>query len=161
MHIRECWPPCQGRSSDILILKFIKMLDELKEMVKETLFTKNQLTFIVSAPASAGMETCLVNLLEPDDECIICINGVFGGRMADIAERCGAKVYRVESEWGKRVEPVQVKRALEQCPWPKLVALVHAETSTGVLQPLQEISDLVHDATVGSISLFKGMKRSL
>lgn len=126
--------------------EFIKMLDELKEMVKETLFTKNHLTFVVSAPASAGMETCLVNLLEPGDECIICINGVFGGRMADIADRCGAKVYKVEAEWGKIVEPSQVKKALEQYPRPKLVSLVHAETSTGVLQPLQEISDLVHEA---------------
>jgi alanine-glyoxylate transaminase / serine-glyoxylate transaminase / serine-pyruvate transaminase len=126
--------------------EFIKMLDELKEMVKETLFTKNHLTFVVSAPASAGMETCLVNLLEPSDECIICINGVFGGRMADIADRCGAKVYKVEAEWGKIVEPAQVKKALEQHPRPKLVSLVHAETSTGVLQPLQEISDMVHEA---------------
>lgn len=126
--------------------EFIKFLDEMKEMVKQTLFTKNDLTFVVSAPATAGMETCLVNLLEPGDECIICINGVFGGRMADIADRCGARVFKVEVEWGKIVEPAQVKEALEQCPRPRLVAIVHAETSTGVLQPLQEISDLVHNA---------------
>jgi alanine-glyoxylate transaminase / serine-glyoxylate transaminase / serine-pyruvate transaminase len=125
---------------------FIKIMDEVKEMVKETLFTKNHLTFVVSAPASAGMETCLVNLLEPGDECIVGVNGVFGGRMADIAERCGAKVYKVESAWGEIVEPTQVKKALEECPRPRLVALVHAETSTGVLQPLQEISDLAHNA---------------
>lgn len=126
--------------------EFIKTLDELKEMVKETLFTKNQLTFVVSGPASAGMETCLVNLLEPEDECIICVNGVFGGRMADIAERCGAKVFKIESDWGKIVEPAQVKKALGQCLRPKLVAVVHAETSTGVWQPLREVSDLVHNA---------------
>src|SRR5215212_9774849 len=112
---------------------FIKIVDEVKEMVMETLFTKNQLTFVISAPASAGMEACLVNLLEPGDECIICINGVFGGRMADIADRCGAKVNKVESPWGEIVEPEQVKKALEFCRKPKLVALVHAETSTGVL----------------------------
>src|SRR5690606_1204390 len=92
------------------------------------------------------METCLVNGLEPGVECIICINGVFGGRMADIAERCGAKVHRVESEWGNIIEPAQVRKALDTCPRPKLIAIVHAETSTGVLQPLQEISDLAHNA---------------
>ena len=126
--------------------EFIRIMDEVKEMVRETLITQNQLTFVVSGPGSAGMETCLVNLLEPGEECIICINGVFGGRMADIAERCGAKVFKVETEWGKVTEPEQVKKALEQCKRPKLVAIVHAETSTGALQPLEEISKLVHDA---------------
>jgi len=92
------------------------------------------------------METCLVNLLEPGDECIICINGVFGGRMAEIADRCGATVHKVETEWGKVITPAQVKKALKKCPKPKLVALVHAETSTGALQPIKEISDLVHNA---------------
>jgi alanine-glyoxylate transaminase/serine-glyoxylate transaminase/serine-pyruvate transaminase len=92
------------------------------------------------------METCLVNLLEPGDECIICINGVFGGRMADIAERCGAKVFKVQTEWGKVTEPDALKKVLDQCPHPKLVAIVHAETSTGALQPLEEVSKIVHDA---------------
>ena len=126
--------------------EFIRIMDEVKEMVRETLITQNQLTFVVSGPGSAGMETCLVNLLEPAEECIICINGVFGGRMADIAERCGAKVFKVETEWGKVTETDQVRKALEQCKRPKLVAIVHAETSTGALQPLEEISKLVHDA---------------
>ena len=126
--------------------EFIRIMDEVKEMVRETLITKNQLTFVVSGPGSAGMETCLVNLLEPGEECIICVNGVFGGRMADIAERCGAKVFKVETEWGKVTETDQVRKALEQCKRPKLVAIVHAETSTGALQPLEEISKLVHDA---------------
>ncbi|MGK2865008.1 MAG: pyridoxal-phosphate-dependent aminotransferase family protein [Chitinophagaceae bacterium] len=126
--------------------EFIKMMDEIKSMVQETFITKNHLTFVVSAPGSAGMETCLVNLLEPGDECIICIHGVFGGRMADIAERCGAKVFKVETEWGKVTEPDAIKKVLNKCPKPKLVAIVHAETSTGALQPLEEISDLVHNA---------------
>ncbi len=125
---------------------FIKMMDEVKIMVQETLLTKNNLTFVVSAPATAGMETCVVNLIEPGDECIVCINGVFGGRLAEIAERCGAKVHRVETDWGKVTEPAQLKQMLEKCPRPKFVALVHAETSTGALQPLQEISDMVHNA---------------
>lgn len=126
--------------------EFVQMMDNIKSMVQETFITKNMLTFVVSAPASAGMETCLVNLLEPGDECIICVNGVFGGRMVDIAERAGAKVFRVDTEWGKITELSQIKKALELCPKPKLVALVHAETSTGALQPLEEISDLVHEA---------------
>ena len=126
--------------------EFIRIMDEVKEMVRETLITQNQLTFVVSGPGSAGMETCLVNLLEPGEECIICINGVFGGRMADIAGRCGAKVFKVETEWGKVTETEQVRKALELCKRPKLVAIVHAETSTGALQPLEEISKLVHDA---------------
>ena len=126
--------------------EFVGIMDEVKSMVQKTFLTKNHLTFVVSAPGSAGMETCLVNLLEPGDECIICINGVFGGRMAEIAHRCGATVHKVEQEWGKVITPTMVKKALKKCPKPKLVALVHAETSTGALQPLKEISDLVHNA---------------
>jgi alanine-glyoxylate transaminase/serine-glyoxylate transaminase/serine-pyruvate transaminase len=126
--------------------EFVQLMDEVKSMVQQTFLTKNHLTFVVSAPGSAGMETCLVNLLEPGDECIICINGVFGGRMAEIATRCGATVHKVEAEWGKPISTAQVKKALKKCPKPKLLAIVHAETSTGVLQPLEEISDLVHNA---------------
>jgi len=126
--------------------EFVKMMDEVKMMVQQTLLTDNNLTFVVSAPGSAGMETCLVNLLEPGDECIIGINGVFGGRMTEIAKRCGATVHNVEVEWGKVIQPSQIKAALDKCPKPKLVALVHAETSTGACQPLEEISDLVHNA---------------
>jgi alanine-glyoxylate transaminase/serine-glyoxylate transaminase/serine-pyruvate transaminase len=141
--------------------EFIQIMDEVKGMVMETFLTKNHLTFVVSGPGSAGMETCLVNLLEPGDECIICINGVFGGRMADIADRCGAKAFKVETEWGKVTEPAQLKKALDQCPRPKLVALVHAETSTGALQPLEEISAMVHDAgallVVDAVTSFCGV----
>lgn len=141
--------------------QFIQMMDEVKSMVQKIFLTNNQLTFVVSAPGSAGMETCLVNLLEPGDECIICINGVFGGRMADIAERCGATVHKIESEWGRIIEPKQLKSMLEKCPKPKLVALVHAETSTGVLQPLTEISDMVHNANsllvIDAVTSFAGV----
>ncbi len=126
--------------------EFVMIMDEVKTMVQETFITKNHLTFVVSAPGSAGMETCLVNLIEPNDEVIICINGVFGGRMADIAERCGAIVHKIEIEWGNVITPVDVKKVLDKCPNPKLLALVHAETSTGALQPIKEISDLVHNA---------------
>ena len=126
--------------------EFVKMMDEVKGMVQQTMLTKNHLTFVVSAPGSAGMETCLVNLLEPGDECIICINGVFGGRMVNIAERCGAVVHKVETPWGEVTKVSQIKKALKKCPKPKLVALVHAETSTGAKQPLEKISELVHNA---------------
>lgn len=125
--------------------EFVTIMDEIKSMVQATFQTKNHLTFVVSAPGSAGMETCLVNLLEPGDEVVICIHGVFGGRMTDIAERCGAKVTKVEAPWGEPIGPQQVKEALAKTK-PKLVAIVHAETSTGVLQPLEEISEMVHDA---------------
>lgn len=125
--------------------EFVAIMDDIKEMVQKTFQTKNHLTFVVSAPGSAGMETCLVNLLEPGDEALICIHGVFGGRMADIAERCGAKVTTVEAPWGEPIDPQQVKAALENCN-PKIVAIVHAETSTGVLQPLGEISQMAKDA---------------
>lgn len=125
---------------------FVKMMDEVKSMVQQTFMTKNNLTFVVSAPGSAGMETCLVNLLEPGDECIICINGVFGGRMTQIAERCGATVHKIVTPWGEVTKPSQLKKAFKICPKPKLVALVHAETSTGALQPIEKISQLVQEA---------------
>lgn len=142
--------------------EFIRLMDQVKTMIQDTLYTRNHLTFVVSAPGSAGMETCLVNLLEPGDECIICINGVFGGRMADIASRCGATVYKIETEWGKITEPDQVRAALKICPKPKLLALVHAETSTGALQPIREISDLVHEVgallVVDAVTSYGGVR---
>ncbi len=125
--------------------QFIQIMDEVKEMTRELFQTENQITSVISATGSAGMETCLVNLLERGDEAIVCVSGVFGNRMCDIVERCGAKLIRVDAPWGKPIEPVQVKEALEKSN-PKLVAIVHAETSTGVLQPLEEISKLVHEA---------------
>ncbi len=125
--------------------EFLEVMDDIKAMVQQTLQTQNPLTFVVSAPGSAGMETCLINLLEPGDEAVICIHGVFGNRMADIAERCGAKVIKVEAEWGTPIKIEDVKNALENSS-PKLLAIVHAETSTGALQPLEEISGLAKAA---------------
>ncbi len=125
--------------------QFIVIMDEVKQMLRELFRTGNELTFAVSATGSAGMETCLVNLLEPGDEAVVCVNGVFGNRMSDIVERCGAKLRRVEAPWGEPIDPAAVKQALGKCT-PKLVAIVHAETSTGLLQPIEEISQIVHDA---------------
>ena len=124
---------------------FIALMEEVKEMLRETFRTRNEMTFPVSGTGSAGMEFCFVNLIEPGDEVLICINGVFGGRMVDLAERCGAVVYRVEAEWGRCIEPEQVASALSTCR-PKVVALVHAETSTGAFTPVEEISRMVHEA---------------
>lgn len=125
--------------------QFIQIMDEVMEMTRQLFKTKNQVTSVISATGSAGMETCFVNLLEPGDTALICSNGVFGNRMCDIVERCGAKLVRVDAPWGEPINPGHVKEALENCN-PKLVAIVHAETSTGVLQPLEEISKMVHEA---------------
>ena len=130
--------------------QFIQIMDSLKEMLQQLFRTSNDLTFPVSATGSAGMETCFVNLLEPGDEALVCVNGVFGNRMSDIVERCGAKLIRVDAPWGSPIDPDQIEQALQKCS-PKVVAIVHAETSTGVLQPLDQISKLVHAA--GSLFL--------
>lgn len=125
--------------------QFIQIMDEVMEMTRELFQTKNQVTSVISATGSAGMEACFVNLLERGDTAMVCVSGVFGTRMCDIVERCGATLLRVDTPWGTPIDPAQVKAALEKCS-PKLVAIVHAETSTGVLQPLEEISKMVHDA---------------
>lgn len=125
--------------------QFIQIMDEVMDMTRQIYQTKNQVTSAISATGSAGMETCLVNLLEPGDTALVCVCGVFGNRMCDIVERCGAKLVRIDAPWGTPIDPAQVKKALENCS-PKLVAIVHAETSTGVLQPLEEISKMAHDA---------------
>ena len=125
--------------------QFIVIMDEVKEMLRNLFKTGNNLTFAISATGSAGMETCFINLLEPGDTAVVCVNGVFGTRMCDIVERCGAKLVRVDAPWGSPIKPADVKKALEKCR-PRLVAVVHAETSTGVLQPLEEIGKMAHDA---------------
>jgi len=125
--------------------QFIEIMDEVMEMTRQLFKTKNQVTSVISATGSAGMETCFVNLLEHSDTAMVCVNGVFGNRMCDIVERCGAKLVRIDAPWGKPIDPAMVKKELAICQ-PKLFAIVHAETSTGVLQPLEEISRLVHEA---------------
>ena len=125
---------------------FVKMMEELKTMLRAVFLTRNELTFPVSGTGSAGMEFCFVNLVEPGDEVIVGVNGVFGMRMADVAERCGARVTKVESAWGNIITAQQIAEALRTVSKPKLVAIVHAETSTGALTPVEEISKLAHDA---------------
>lgn len=124
---------------------FVEMMDEIKTMLRAVFRTQNRMTFPVSGTGSAGMEFCFANLVEPGDEVVVGVNGVFGTRMAEVATRCGATVVRVESEWGRIIEPAQIGAALDGRK-PKLVAVVHAETSTGALTPISEISRLAHDA---------------
>jgi alanine-glyoxylate transaminase/serine-glyoxylate transaminase/serine-pyruvate transaminase len=125
---------------------YLKMMDEVRSLLQAVFRTTNPLTLAIPGTGSAGMEACFTNLLEPGDEAIIGVNGVFGGRMKDVAERQGATVHTVEAPWGATIEPQAVRAALAAHPRTKLVGLVHAETSTGAHQPIQEISTLVHDA---------------
>src|SRR5881628_337534 len=125
---------------------FVKMMDEIKAMLRIVFQTKNAMTFPISGTGSAGMEFCFVNLVEPGNDVIIGVNGVFGTRMMDVAERCGAKVTKVEAPWGRIIEPQQIADALRKVSRPKVVAIVHAETSTGALTPVEETSKLAHNA---------------
>ncbi|MDZ7662420.1 MAG: alanine--glyoxylate aminotransferase family protein [Thiohalophilus sp.] len=126
---------------------FIGMMEEMKELLQYAFATKNELTFPVSAPGSAGMETCFVNLVEPGDKVIVCQNGVFGGRMKENVERCGATAVMVEDEWGTVVDPAKLGDALKAHPDAKIVAFVHAETSTGAQSDARTLVELAqqHD----------------
>jgi alanine-glyoxylate transaminase/serine-glyoxylate transaminase/serine-pyruvate transaminase len=124
---------------------FLSLLDDIADMLRATFRTANRMTFAVSGTGSAGLEAALVNLLEPGDTAIVCRNGVFGTRMTDVASRAGAKVIGVEAEWGRAIEPADVRLALDAHADAKVFALVHAETSTGVAQPVDEIASMVRD----------------
>ena len=124
---------------------FVAMMEDVKALLRVVFETQNALTFPVSGTGSAGLEACLVNLLEPGDEFIVGVNGVFGTRLAEVADRAGATVVRVEAPWGHFVRAEQVEAALKNCRRPKLVALVHAETSTGAWQPLPDAARLAHE----------------
>jgi len=140
---------------------FLEVLNEIHELLQYTFQTHNELTFAVSGTGSAGMETCVVNLIEPGDPMLVCVNGVFGKRMADVAERCRADVSTIETEWGKAFTSDEIKQALKKRR-NKVVGIVHAETSTGVCQPLEDISKIVHDAgallLVDTVTSLAGMK---
>ncbi|MEZ8322952.1 pyridoxal-phosphate-dependent aminotransferase family protein [Vibrio cyclitrophicus] len=119
---------------------FIAMMDELKQLLKYAFQTDNEFTIAVSAPGSAGMETCFVNLIEPGEKVIVCRNGVFGERMRENVVRCGGEAILVDDEWGKPVSVEKVEKALAENPDAVAVAFVHAETSTGALSDAQVIS---------------------
>src|SRR3989440_257829 len=124
--------------------EFLALLDETMERLRSVFRTKNALTLPISGTGSAGMEACFVNLLEPGDTAIVGVNGVFGERMADVARRCGADVIRVEEAWGRALDPQRLLDAQREHPDARLVAVVHAETSTGVendIAPLAALGD--------------------
>ncbi len=125
---------------------FVAIMDETRELLKLVFRTKNDLTVAMSGTGSAGMETACVNMIERGDKVIICSHGVFGTRMQDVAGRCGAEVVEVNAPMGRPVDPADVEKALRANPDAKLLGIVHAETSTGVLQPLDEIAAMVHGA---------------
>ena len=121
---------------------FVGMMDELKSLIQYAFQTKNEMTMAVSAPGSAGMETCFVNLVEPGEKVIVCRNGVFGERMRQNVERVGAIAVLVDNEWGTPVDPVAVEAALKTNPDAKFLAFVHAETSTGALSDAKTLCAL-------------------
>ncbi len=124
---------------------FVSFMDELNELLRYALQTENTVTLPISAPGSAGMECCLVNLLEPGDRCVVAINGVFGGRMAEIVRRCEAHPVVVEFEWGKPVDPNKVEEVLKANPDAVALAFVHAETSTGVRSDVSSLCRLASE----------------
>lgn len=123
---------------------FVNMMDEVKTLLQYAFQTSNQLTIPVSAPGSAGMETCFVNLLEPGDKVVVCQNGVFGGRMKENVERIGATAIMVEDDWGQAVDCNKVEDALKANPDAKALAFVHAETSTGARSDAEALCELAH-----------------
>ena len=125
--------------------QYLAIMDETCEMLRQVFRTANKLTFPVSGTGMAGMECIATNLLERGDEAIVCVNGVFGSRMKDVMERCGATVHAVEAPWGDIISKDQIAAALDAHPKAKLVAIVHAETSTGALQPLDGLSALCRE----------------
>ena len=124
---------------------FVKIMDETTDLLRYVFQTANQLTIPISGTGSAGMETAIVNSIEPGDKAIICVAGVFGERMVDVAERSGAVVVRVDGPWGSIVDPEDVTKAIKENPDAKIIGIVHAETSTGVLQPLEDIASMAHE----------------
>ena len=123
---------------------FQQVMEETKDLLRYVFQTKNEWTIPISATGSAGMETCFTNLIEPGDEVLICVGGYFGDRMAQMVERHGGKLGRLEGEWGIPFSASQVKQALDNCN-ASIVGIVHTETSTGVEQPVEDIAKIVHE----------------
>jgi len=152
--------PCIGHLDPY----FLSVMDETQQLLRSLFQTQNALTIPVSGTGSAGMETCFVNLVEPGDEVVVCVNGVFGTRMCDIVNRIGGKLTRVDAEWGRTIDPQAVRDAVKGKS-PKVLAVVHAETSTGVCQPLEELSAIAKDCgalfLVDMVTSLGGMEVSL
>lgn len=121
---------------------FLSIMDEVMDSLRFVFGTKNQITLPISGTGSSGMDACIANIIEEGDELLVCVNGYFGHRICQIANRWGAKVIPYEIEWGSAFDPSEVRRRLLAHPGVKALAIVHAETSTGVLQPLKEIGEV-------------------
>jgi alanine-glyoxylate transaminase/serine-glyoxylate transaminase/serine-pyruvate transaminase len=124
--------------------QFIQLLDDTQRPLRSLFRTENDMTIAISGTGTAGMEAAIYNVVEPGDRVIVCANGFFGERMTQMVARCGAESVVVKAPWGQIIEPEQVEEALKANPGAKLVAIVHGETSTGILQPLEEISRVAH-----------------
>ena len=125
--------------------EFLRMMDEVKELLKYAFQTKNEMTLVVPGPGSSAMEMCFVNLVERGDTVVVCVNGVFGARMKENIERCGGTAIVVEDEWGKPIDINKVREALENNSEAKILAWVDAETSTGVRSDTRSLVRLAHD----------------
>jgi len=126
--------------------QFLEILNEIREMLQAVFRTHNKLTLAVSGTGSAGMETCVVNLIEPGNKMLVCLAGVFGTRMSDVAARAGAVVSTISVPWGQVFAPEMIQEAIDRDGPFKVVGIVHAETSTGAAQPIPPISQVVHEA---------------
>ena len=133
--------PCIGHLDPY----FIAMMDETQQLLRFLFQTNHPFTIPVSGTGSAGMETCFVNLVEPGDEVVVCVNGVFGTRMVDIVRRLGGCLNRVDAPWGRAIDPEAVRKAVKGRK-PKVIAVVHAETSTGVCQPLDDLAAIARES---------------
>lgn len=131
--------PCIGHMDP----KFIGVMNEVREMLQAVFQTENEMTLACSGTGSAGAEMMAVNLIEPGDKCLVCVNGVFGGRFAEECRRAGGEVTTIEQPWGKAFDQDEVLTKIEELK-PKIVMIVHAETSTGVHQPLDRLGEAVH-----------------
>ncbi len=126
--------------------QFIGLMDDIKALMRYAFNTSNSLTLPLSAPGSAGMEAAFANLLEPGDKVIVCVNGVFGMRMCENVRRMGGELVTVEDEWGSQVDPEKLRATLKQHGDAKVVAFVHAETSTGVCSDVATLCGIAKDA---------------
>jgi alanine-glyoxylate transaminase/serine-glyoxylate transaminase/serine-pyruvate transaminase len=124
---------------------YLRVMDELQSMLREVFRTRNRMTMAISGTGSAGQEATVLNLVEPGERVLVCVNGVFGVRLADMAQRAGGEVTKIERQWGEVFTATEVKDALAR-EKPKVVAIVMAETSTGAWQPVEEIAAAVRDA---------------
>ena len=152
--------PCIGHLDPY----FLSVMDETQRLLRFLFQTENALTIPVSGTGSSGMETCFVNLVEPGDEVVVCVNGVFGTRMSDIVNRIGGQLTRIDGQWGRAMDPEAVEKAVKGKS-PKVLAVVHAETSTGVCQPLEDLAKIAKDCgalfLVDMVTSLGGMEVSL